>query len=317
MTGLPSKPRTTTELEDSLRRLAAAQGQPDLPGIKNGRAHCPSCGPLAGNPTQLWTLTVTETPDGLSYSCSNMCSPQVIAALIRTGQNVPTVATVLNGNLAESALEQVRTTLRRLDAGRHRIHDLDQVVQYGDEGDAIELHFTSGKVLDLGEAEQLVRQDHFKRRVARAGIVADKLKPADYDDLVRAIFDASQRREGADTANEEADDWIATFVRASHTSTFNLADTAQAIEAIKASERYPFRDETGRVHLRAKALARWLKLEETELVTPRTVAMRLARRGWEATQLSVRDGGEVRKARVWAAPTVETTGETSRNRPHI
>jgi hypothetical protein len=311
VTTLPSKPRTTDELTDSLRRLAAAQGQPDLPGVEKGRAHCPSCGPLAGNPTQLWTLTVTETPDGLTYSCSNMCAPQVIAALIRTGQSVPTVATVLNGHLSESALEQVRTTLRRIDAGRHKIHDLDQVVQYGDEGDAIELHFTSGRVLDLGEAEQLVRQDHFKRRLARTGIVADKLKPGDYDDLVRAIFDAGQRREGAGAIAEETDDWVATFVRASHTSSFNLADSAQAAEAIKTSERYPFRDEAGRVHLRALALARWLKLEETELVTARSVSMRLARRGWESKQLSARDGNEVRKARIWAAPSDDTTEEAT------
>ncbi len=282
----------TQQATDAINRLGPATVQP------NGTAHCPVCGPTGGGHDHLWTLSISPNGDGAAYTCTTGCTTDAIEATLRLALSA------IPAPIDESsALNRLRLQLHMLDPVRKRLDDLGRVVRYGADGDMIELHFEDGRKCALGDAQQLGERDYFYRRLRTIGVIDPVwLKPADYRELAQAIHDASEFRQGAGTANDEALDWVAHYLRTTHQRTaVDLGTTEGKLGAIESlNGTGACSDTEGRLWIRPGALGLFLRRQQIENITDREIQIRLARLGFAAGQLSARDlRGDKHQTRAW------------------
>lgn len=288
-------PPTVAQVLDAIR----LGGGPSASDDGNGGylAYCQICDPNTTRDER--TLQITQNERGAHVECSRGCPPLEIEAYARA---ILTVAPAPSAPTDPLAL--VAADLEAADPVHLR--GLQRVTRYGEDGDVIELHFDNGRVLDLGSAEQLQRQDHCLRRFARTGAYPDPLKAPDYRKFMRALTAAAEQREGAGSLGDEAADWLDSFAR-QHGSTLRLLDlttTEGKLTAISNADLgQPFRDTARRLHVRPDAVARWLRRTDVAHLTGRELTSRLARLGFHSQQVSARGkDSETRKVRVWVSP---------------
>lgn len=282
-------PSQTPLTVDQLRAAAARASGTTLPPKGSAPQFCPVCKHVTTP-----TLLIAENGNGPSVHCTNGCPDVAVQAILRHEHSRP--------EAASDPLAVVREELIKIDPARRRLAGLERVVAYGDAGDVIELHFPDGRTLDLGSAGQLMRQDHFKRCLAAAFVVAPRLKAEKYEAFTRALLDAAEHREGADTQADELRDWIHSYA---HSSGRRLhLDTAEAkLEAIRALQNHTaITDTDGRIWLRIDSLGRWLRGNDFARLDSHQLGTRLARLGFTAQQLAARHGQDTAKVRCRVSP---------------
>lgn len=188
---------------------------------------------------------------------------------------------------------------------RHHLQlpELQRIVKDGRRGENYQLVLQDGRVIAIGGVAVLTNQTRFRNAVLpQLRRLPPRLKPAQWDDVAEHTEQAAEERDTIASAEEEAVEWIADWLRRSSVPTVDLGDAEQLFDLLASPPRALVTPD-GRLCLRLPELLRWIAQRTAERISTREMSTRLAALGFtkpsDGGQLQARRGSEIRKARYW------------------
>jgi hypothetical protein len=247
-----------------------------------------------------WVDEPIEAAPTRAANNGNITFDQALGALREQGVDLDQVADALD-NAAGDPLAAARGRLFKTTQLL-----LERVIRYGD-GQAHELHFAGGLIVNLGDARKLVSQDAFRTALAgQAKKMVSRTKPEKFEALIQNLLDASEQREGADTEAQEAEAWIHAYTATQTGALYDVDDPATRKELAETRTIGAFTATDGRVFVFPEDIAVWLQRFRGVQVTARELTLRLGRAGFTARRF---EGGGRRTRQYRASPAKWLEGE--------